>query len=40
MAFQTYDWPSVGQMLYASNVSLRDDYNDGCPGFDIVAKSR
>jgi galactokinase len=30
------NWPTVGQLMYASHFSLRDDYEVGCPELDAV----
>jgi galactokinase len=30
------NWPTVGQLMYASHVSLRDDYEVSCPELDAV----
>ena len=32
------DWPAVGQLMYASHVALRDDYEVSCPELDAVVK--
>jgi len=35
-AVQASDWPTVGQLMYASHASLRDDYAVSCPELDVV----
>jgi len=30
------NWPTVGQLLYASHSSLRDDYEVSCPELDVL----
>jgi galactokinase len=30
------NWPTVGQLMYASHSSLRDDYEVSCPELDVV----
>jgi galactokinase len=30
------NWPTVGQLMYASHSSLRDDYEVSCPELDAV----
>jgi galactokinase len=32
------NWPTVGQLMYASHASLRDDYEVSCPELDAVVK--
>ena len=32
------DWTAVGQLMYASHVSLRDDYEVSCPELDAVVE--
>jgi galactokinase len=32
------DWPGVGQLMYASHFSLRDDYEVSCPELDAVVE--
>jgi galactokinase len=32
------DWPAVGQLMYASHVALRDDYEVSCPELDAVVE--
>jgi len=32
------DWPAVGQLMYASHVALRDDYEVSCPELDVVVE--
>ncbi|HEV2693733.1 MAG TPA: galactokinase [Verrucomicrobiae bacterium] len=31
-------WPSVGNLMYASHASLRDDYEVSCPELDVVVE--
>ena len=33
------NWPTVGQLMYASHVSLRDDYEVSCDELDAVVES-
>jgi galactokinase len=35
-AIQASDWPTAGQLMYASHTSLRDDYAVSCPELDVV----
>jgi galactokinase len=35
-AIQASDWAKVGQLMYASHASLRDDYAVSCPELDTV----
>ena len=35
-AIQASDWPAVGQLMYASHASLRDDYEVSCLELDTV----
>jgi len=35
-ALQTGDWQQVGQLMYASHASLRDDYEVSCPELDVL----
>ena len=35
-AIQAADWPAVGQLMYASHASLRDDYAVSCRELDTV----
>jgi galactokinase len=35
-AIRTANWPLVGQLMYASHFSLRDDYAVSCPELDAV----
>jgi galactokinase len=37
-AIQAADWPAVGQLMYASHASLRDDYAVSCPELDTVVE--
>jgi len=37
-AIQACDWSTVGQLMYASHVSLRDDYQVSCPELDAVVE--
>jgi galactokinase len=37
-AIQASDWPAVGQLMYASHASLRDDYEVSCPELDTVVE--
>ena len=30
------NWPTVGQLMYASHASMRDDYEVSCPELDAV----
>ena len=32
------DWPKVGELMYASHASLRDDYEVSCPELDAVVE--
>jgi galactokinase len=32
------NWPVVGQLMYASHASLRDDYEVSCPELDVVVE--
>jgi galactokinase len=32
------NWPAVGQLMYASHVSLRDDYDVSCKELDVVVE--
>jgi galactokinase len=32
------NWPTVGQLMYASHTSLRDDYEVSCPELDTVVE--
>jgi galactokinase len=32
------NWPTVGQLMYASHSSLRDDYEVSCPELDAVVE--
>jgi galactokinase len=35
-AIRASDWPTVGRLMYASQASLRDDYEVSCPELDVV----
>ena len=37
-AIQASDWPAVGELMYASHASLRDDYEVSCPELDTVVE--
>jgi galactokinase len=37
-AIQAADWPAVGQLMYASHASLRDDYEVSCPELDAAVE--
>ena len=37
-AIQASDWAAVGQLMYASHASLRDDYEVSCPELDTVVE--
>ncbi|HOX59295.1 MAG TPA: galactokinase [Candidatus Paceibacterota bacterium] len=37
-AIQASEWPAVGQLMYASHASLRDDYEVSCPELDAVVE--
>jgi galactokinase len=37
-ALQGSDWERVGQLMYASHESLRDDYQVSCPELDAVVE--
>jgi galactokinase len=37
-AIQASDWTGVGQLMSASHVSLRDDYEVSCPELDLVVE--
>jgi galactokinase len=32
------DWPGVGQLMYASHASLRDDYEVSCKELDVAVE--
>ncbi len=38
-SFQASDWAAVGQSMYASHASLRDDYEVSCPELDVVVET-
>jgi galactokinase len=38
-ALQKGDWQRVGQLMYASHASLRDDYEVSCPELDTVVEA-
>jgi galactokinase len=35
-ALQAGEWPVVGELMYASHASLRDDYEVSCPELDVL----
>jgi len=37
-AVRASNWPTVGQLMYASHASLRDDYEVSCPELDAVVE--
>jgi galactokinase len=37
-AIQASDWAAAGRLMYASHVSLRDDYEVSCPELDTVVE--
>ena len=37
-AVRSSNWPTVGQLMYASHASLRDDYEVSCPELDAVVE--
>ncbi len=37
-AFRAQDWPKVGQLMYASHESLRDDYEVSCDELDTLVE--
>ena len=37
-AIQAGDWPAVGQLMYASHASLRDDFAVSCAELDAVVE--
>jgi galactokinase len=37
-AIQTGKWSKVGELMYASHASLRDDYEVSCPELDIIVE--
>jgi galactokinase len=37
-AIQAREWEAVGQLMYASHASLRDDYEVSCPELDAVVE--
>jgi galactokinase len=37
-AIQNSDWPTVGRLMYASHLSLREDYEVSCPELDAVVE--
>jgi galactokinase len=37
-AIQNSDWDTVGQLMYDSHASLRDDYEVSCPELDMVVE--
>ena len=38
-AIQASDWTKVGELMYASHSSLREDYEVSCPELDVVVQS-
>jgi galactokinase len=38
-AIQVSDWPAIGQLMYSSHASLRDDYEVSCPELDTVVEA-
>lgn len=38
-ALQAGDWPLVGELMYASHASLRDDFEVSCPELDILVEA-
>jgi galactokinase len=37
-ALQAGDWPLVGELMYASHDSLRDDFEVSCPELDVLVE--
>jgi galactokinase len=37
-ALQDRDWPQVGELMYASHASLRDDFEVSCPELDALVE--
>ena len=37
-ALQQRDWPRVGELMYASHASLRDDFEVSCPELDLLVE--
>jgi len=37
-AIRNADWPRVGELMYASHASLREDYEVSCPELDAVVE--
>ena len=37
-AIRKADWPRVGELMYASHASLREDYEVSCPELDAVVE--
>jgi galactokinase len=37
-ALQAGEWPLVGELMYASHASLRDDYEVSCPELDVLVE--
>ncbi|MBA3485405.1 MAG: galactokinase [Pirellulales bacterium] len=37
-ALQAGEWPRVGELMYASHASLRDDYEVSCPELDVLVE--
>lgn len=38
-ALQAGDWPRVGELMYASHASLRDDFEVSCPELDVLVEA-
>ena len=38
-AIQSGDWPLVGELMYASHASLRDDFEVSCPELDVLVEA-
>jgi galactokinase len=38
-AMAASDWPRVAELMYASHISLRDDYRVSCPELDFVVET-
>jgi galactokinase len=39
VAIQAGDWERVGELMYASHTSLRDDYEVSCKELDVIVKT-
>jgi galactokinase len=37
-ALQAGDWPTAGELMYASHESLRDDYEVSSPELDVIVE--